>query len=189
MQARDTRALLPELVERGLTAQLVPESLVTGQLLVELDYHQSAKVTRQGAPAGSQAIEIPSVPTVDELPALVADMRRTLNTIEREVRAFSRTGQSALADSSSALQEALASVQSLAGTLERESTGTLSAARSAAESANTAMQGANALLEPGGETATELQRAIEDLAETSARLRSVAERVDRDPAVLVRGRR
>jgi hypothetical protein len=33
-----------------------------------------------------------------------------------------------------------------------------------------------------------VQRTIDDLAVTAARLRNVAERVDRDPAVLLRGR-
>jgi paraquat-inducible protein B len=33
-----------------------------------------------------------------------------------------------------------------------------------------------------------VQRTLDDLAATSARLRNLAERVDRDPSVLVRGR-
>jgi paraquat-inducible protein B len=32
------------------------------------------------------------------------------------------------------------------------------------------------------------QRAVDDLAATAARLRNIAERIDRDPSVLVRGR-
>jgi paraquat-inducible protein B len=35
---------------------------------------------------------------------------------------------------------------------------------------------------------SQLQQTVDDLAATAARLRNVAERVDRDPSVLVRGR-
>jgi paraquat-inducible protein B len=56
------------------------------------------------------------------------------------------------------------------------------------QNANIAVDGANALLDPNGHTVIQLQRAVEDLAATAARLRRFAERVDRDPAVLVRGR-
>lgn len=126
--------------------------------------------------------------TLDELPALLADLRSTLQTVQREANSISAVGRKAVTDSSSALQRTLASVQSLSQTLEREASGTLAATRTAAQSANTALEGANVLLDPYGETMLELQRAADDLAETAARLRSVAERVDRDPAVLVRGR-
>jgi paraquat-inducible protein B len=34
----------------------------------------------------------------------------------------------------------------------------------------------------------QVERAVEDLAATAARLRDLSERVDRDPAVLIRGR-
>jgi paraquat-inducible protein B len=126
--------------------------------------------------------------TLQQLPALVAEMRGTLHTIDREVRGVSGTGQQALVQSSASLQGALAAVQSLAQTLQSEGTGTLSAARTAAQSTTTAMDNAGALLDPQGETMQQLQHAMDDFAATAARLRSLSERVDRDPAVLVRGR-
>ena len=44
------------------------------------------------------------------------------------------------------------------------------------------------LLDPQGPMVSQLQQTVDDLAATAARLRNVAERVDRDPSVLVRGR-
>jgi paraquat-inducible protein B len=221
-----TRDMLPDLIERGLSAQLVAESLVTGQQVVELDFRAKDRAKRWGGPP--DVIEIPTVPspfqdlttqlqtvdiggvveslqsaldsaqtvlgnphlaaTLDQLPVLVADMRDTLHTMQREVQSFSTTGQRAVGDSSAKLQETLASVQSLARTLEHEAVGTLAATRTAAQNAGAAMDGANALLDPRGETIQQVQRTIDDLAVTAARLRNVAERVDRDPAVLLRGR-
>jgi phospholipid/cholesterol/gamma-HCH transport system substrate-binding protein len=126
--------------------------------------------------------------TIDGLPALLADLRRTVNTTEREVVGLSAAGQRALGEVVPAVQKTLASVQSLSEHLEQESTDTLGAARGVFQNASIAVDGANALLDPRGQTVIQLQRAIEDLAATAARLRRFAERVDRDPAVLLRGR-
>src|SRR6185436_19386424 len=101
---------------------------------------------------------------------------------------FSAAGQRALGEAVPALQKTLVSVQSLSEHLERESADTLGAARSVFQNANTAVDGANTLLDPRGQTVIQLQSAVEDLAATTARLRRFSERVDRDPAVLLRGR-
>ena len=45
------------------------------------------------------------------------------------------------------------------------------------------------VLDPHGRTMIQIERAVDDLAATAARLRNLAERVDRDPSVLLRGRR
>ena len=44
------------------------------------------------------------------------------------------------------------------------------------------------LLDPQGPMISQLQQTADDLAATAARLRNVAERVDRDLSVLMRGR-
>jgi paraquat-inducible protein B len=218
---------LPALVERGLSARLVMQSFVTGQLQVELDFRPDAQASRLGRSSG--AIEIPTVPspfqnltqqlegldiaaivtalqrtlgsleailanpaltrTIEDLPALLTDTRRTVNALEREVKGLSSTGQQAMAESSAALQKTLASVQTLTENLDRESASTLAQMRDTLQNANTAVEGANALLDPRGRTVMQVQDAVEDLAATAARLRALSERVDRDPSVLIRGRR
>jgi len=214
------------LVERGLSARLVLQSFVTGQLQVELDFRPELQPSRLGV--SSDVPEIPTVPspfsalaqqletldvaavvtgmqrtlasldalltnpalgkTIDELPSLVADLRRTVKTVEREAAGSSAAAQTALRDSAAALQKTLASVDTLAQNLDRETTSTLSAARGTLKSASAAFDSANGLLDPRGETVTQVQRAVDDLAATAGRLRNFAERVDRDPSVLVRGR-
>jgi paraquat-inducible protein B len=72
--------------------------------------------------------------------------------------------------------------------LDREATSTLVTVRGTFKSANTAIDGANVLLDPRGRTVIQTQRAIDDIAAAAARLRNLAERVDRDPTILVRGR-
>lgn len=126
--------------------------------------------------------------TINELPGLVSTLRHTLNTVDREVAALSGTGREAIASSAAELQKTLASVQTLAANLEREMASTLGAARGTVNSADMALDGANVLLDPSGRTLTQVQRAVDDLAAAAARLRNLAERVDRDPSVLIRGR-
>ena len=73
-------------------------------------------------------------------------------------------------------------------TLDRESTTTLTAMRGTLKRADGSLDEAHVLLDPQGPMVSQLQQTVDDLAATAARLRNVAERVDRDPSVLVRGR-
>jgi paraquat-inducible protein B len=210
----DNEVLISSLVNEGLTAQLVKQSFVTGLLSVELAFRPGAEVSRLGD-AGLP--EVPTVPgdleglakqlqTVDivatveslqrtlasaeallnspglrgaleQLPAVLSSLERTLDTTEREVAA-----------SSASLQQTLAAMGTLATTLERDGASTLAALRETLETADATLDAAHALVDPRGHTAIQVQRAVDDLAATSARLRNLAERVDRDPSVLVRGR-
>jgi paraquat-inducible protein B len=197
--------LVPSLVRDGLTAQLVMQSFVTGLLSVELAFRPGEQVSRFG---DATLPEVPSVPghfealakqleTVDiaavldslqrtltaaqpalhQLPRVLTSFERTLGTIDREVGA-----------SSASLQQTLAAARTLATTLDREGAGTLVAMRQTLGKADATLDGVHALVDPRGHTAMQVRRAVDDLAATSARLRNLAERVDRDPSVLVRGR-
>lgn len=126
--------------------------------------------------------------TIKELPALATQLRQTLKTVDGEVAALSGVARTAIADSTIALRKTTSSVQALATSLDREVAGTATLARGTLERANTAIDGANTLLDVRGRTALQVQRAVDDLAATAARLRNLAERVDRDPSVLIRRR-
>jgi paraquat-inducible protein B len=198
-------ALVPTLVREGLTAQLVRQSFVTGLLSVELAFRPGVEVSRLG---DATLPEVPTVPgdldalakqlqTVDiaavldslhrvlaaaepallQLPAVLSSAERTLNTMDREV-----------ALSSASLHDTLASIRSLAAAVERDSGSTLAALRETLERADATLEAAHTLVDPRGHNAIQVQRTLDDLAAASARLRNLAERVDRDPSILVRGR-
>jgi paraquat-inducible protein B len=210
----DSEALVASLVKEGLTAQLVKQSFVTGLLSVELAFRPGAEVSRLG---DASLPEVPTVPGdleglakqlqtvdivatveslqrtlasteallnnpglrrgLDQLPEVLSSLKSTLDTTEREVKL-----------SSSALRDTLASARALTATLDRDSAQTLAAFRETLEKTDATLEAAHALVDPRGHTAIQVQRAVDDLAATSARLRNLAERVDRDPSVLVRGR-
>lgn len=55
---------IPKLIDKGLRAQLSLESLVTGQLMIELDFHPNKPARRVGLDLGYP--EIPTIPTAFE---------------------------------------------------------------------------------------------------------------------------
>ena len=118
---------------------------------------------------------------IKDLPGAVTSIRHAAQTIDREVTQLSRAGRDDIASATAALRQTLASVQSLATDLDRETASTLGRA-------NTAIDATNAALDPNGRTMIQVQRAIDDIAATAARLRNFVDRVDRDPSILIRGR-
>ena len=122
------------------------------------------------------------------MPQITAALKQTVATVDREVTALSHTGRAALSGTEAAVHKTLASIDTLAAHLDNETASTLAALRGTLENANTTLDGTRTLVDPQGETVLQVQRAIDDLAATAARMRNFAERVDRNPSVLVRGR-
>jgi paraquat-inducible protein B len=160
--------------------------------LQEVDLAAAVRSFQQTLATVNEILTSPEVKqTIHELPLLMADLRRTVNsadrtvnTIDREVTALSREARTAIAS----LDKTLAAAQTLVADVDREATATLVTARGTFETANITFAEANALLDPRGRTMTQVQRAVDDVAVAAGRLRNFAERVDRDPSVLVRGR-
>ena len=134
-------------------------------------------------------------PALRNLPAVLSAAERTLGTMDREVVATSASVQRTLGTvdrevtaTSAGVQQTLASVRALAKAVETDSGITLAALRETLERADATLEAAHALVDPHGHNAIQVQRTLDDLAVATARLRNLAERVDRDPSVLVRGR-
>ncbi|HKA55740.1 MAG TPA: MlaD family protein [Candidatus Binatia bacterium] len=76
---RPDQKVLNALVEQGLRAQLQPESIVTGQLFVQLDFYPDAPPAQVVIDPATQLIEIPTIPTALEL--VSQTLRRAINKI------------------------------------------------------------------------------------------------------------
>jgi paraquat-inducible protein B len=216
---------IPDLVQHGLTAQLVKESFVTGLLNVELAFRPGVQTSRVG---DTRVPEVPTVPgdlealtkqlqTVDvvatleafhrtldslnailvsrevrqavkDLPEITGGLKHALATVDREVTTISRTGRNVLGRTDASLQKTLGSIDKLAIDLDSETASTLSMLRGTLANANATLDETRTILDPQGQTVLQVQRTIDDLATTAARLRNFAERVDRNPSVLLRGR-
>ena len=98
-RTESSREIIDALIEKGLRTKLINESLVTGQLAVELDFYPDSPTVFR-APPGSEYPEIPSVPSdlqkiqqvLDgmvsrleglEVEELITSAARTLDTIDR----------------------------------------------------------------------------------------------------------
>ena len=67
---RDPRSSVPRLIRHGLRAQLQLQSMVTGQLQINIDYHPDSKPRLSGLPS-----EYPEVPTIpSELERIMATL-------------------------------------------------------------------------------------------------------------------
>jgi paraquat-inducible protein B len=76
---------LDELIGRGLRTRLEMESFVTGQLVIELDFHPDAPATFWGEPGGMQ--EIPSIPSniqqvLERMQKFVTDLQAKVDVDE-----------------------------------------------------------------------------------------------------------
>ena len=73
---KNARARTKELIEHGLRAQLSVESMVTGQLMIELDFHPDTPVKLRGLDMG-----YPELPTI---PSSIEQIAETLKKVPLE---------------------------------------------------------------------------------------------------------
>jgi paraquat-inducible protein B len=199
-------------VDRGLRAQLNTQSIVTGLLFVQLDYHPDTAATFVSGP-DERAHEIPTIPTtLEQAQQVAADIinklrqvdfdafaRAVREAIEGVNRAVNAPGLQAtleaLPETLGKLDKTLASVQQLAANLD-ERTGPLVKSLQAAsdrstvavEQARETMKTVQKLADPGSPLAGQLGTVLEELRNTARSVRLLADYLERNPAALIRGR-
>jgi paraquat-inducible protein B len=192
LSAADTQpyATMAALVERGLRAQLKSGNLLTGELLVDLDFHPKsppAKLDRSGAypeipavPAQLEALTA-SVTTVLSklaalpLPELVEDLRRTVQGIDGLVT--SPDTKSAVA----ALNQAAVRLEALIGTLDQR-VGPLFVQAQSTLAAADGVVGANS------QVRYDLTALLKELTGAARSIRVFADYLERHPEALLRGK-
>jgi len=203
---------LKALVDRGLRAQLNSQSIVTGLLFVQLDYHPDTPAVFV-APAEAGLNEIPTVPTtLEQAQQAAAEIIANLKQVDFEgfgkaLRAaidglnatvnapgLQRALQS-LPETLTALNTTLASVQKLANNLDQRTGPLLMSLQQASERSTQAVEQARATLasvqniaDAGSPLAGQLVGVLEELRGTSRSIRLLADYLERNPSALVRGR-
>lgn len=184
---RDAALALPALVQRGLSAQLQMQSLLTGLLYVDLDLRPQRPGSTRGSYRG--AVEIPTTPTAiqalrSQLDGM--DFRRLaedLSAIAASARAVVAGPElkQALAD----LAQITANVKRVSGRLDQrvepladELQRTLASTRAAldrvgraAQDVGGSAQQVSALLAPDAPLVRNVQRAADEVARSAASLR------------------
>ena len=172
------RLLLDHLVEKGLRAQLRSDSVITGQLYVAMDFFPNAPaaaVNWKKTPA-----EIPTVSGgFDDLQATVLSIahkidQMPLQQIGADVATTVRTLNTTLADVDHLVQHSDRE-------LVPEAKAALSDARRTLSAAEQSLSGDSPLQ-------TDTRQAMQELARAARSLRTLADLLERDPQVMIRGR-
>ncbi len=189
--AADPEPFVAGLVERGLRAQLRIANLLTGEMLVSLDFYPDAPAATL-ATTDTRFPVLPSVPTdieaitasvtavlnkVAALPLedLVADLQGAVASIE------ALAGAPATLEAVDSLNAAAASLESLLGAVEGEVGPLLAQAESTLEAADT-------MLGPRSEVRYSVTQLLDELTRAARSIRLFADYLERHPEALIRGR-
>ncbi len=201
---RDPTAMFKRLRAAGLEAQLGTQSLVTGQLRVDLDLQPAAHTTLLGGDINGD--EIPSSPSkLENLEAEIADLplkqiadnaNRTLVSIAHVtdtlgprvgpvLDSLKGTSDSAHATMDAAHQ-AVTHIDSVAidGRVQLRDNG--DALKRVLASSDALIASLNGMTEPNSRIRDDLQAATRDLAASASSLRSFTRRIEQNPSDLLK---
>ena len=188
----DIAHALPTLIERGLTAQLGTQSLVTGQLYVDLDIRAKPKGVLHGGYRGD-ATEIPTSATAfqalkNQLESV--DLRKILDDLS-QIANSARTliaspelkqGMQDFAATAGHARKLAAQLEQRAAPLTRGAERAMASVdragdkvSSAADKVGSGADKVNVLLDPKGPLVPDLQKTLAELQRASASLREAAD--------------
>jgi len=170
------------MVANGLRAQLQSGSLVTGQLLVALDFHPEAPA--QHLTTAGPYPEIPTLPSdlekitrsvegvINKIAALpletiAAELKETVHTVNTLIK-------------SPAVGRAVTSLEGVAPLIE--------GARKTADAAATTLQSTGDLVGPNSQLRRDMTDLLRELKEAARSLRVLADYLERHPDALIRGK-
>lgn len=208
-ERRPDRKRIDDLVERGLRGQLSTESFVTGVLYIDLSMRPDTVPELQATPD----VSIPEIPTIPaaleevqakagaflarldkvDIEGLVESLKSAIASVDRVVSSRGlQTTVDGLPANLETIDEAAAQLRRTFASLEVVSEGlkakTVPRADEALVAARDTLRGVQAVVEPGSPVIHELGHTLEQLALASEAIRQLADSLDRNPGMLVRGR-
>jgi paraquat-inducible protein B len=190
-----------QLIELGLRAQLVSQSLLTGLLLVQLDLNPDIPPVFV-LPSDSPLLEIPTIPTTMQRIGAEAqhiaekladlDLERLVNAASGAFESVDRVAQSpglkdALQTLPVMLSNANGAVTDLRPMIVRARGPFLDSLEGTSASANATLKTLQVQIAPNGPLAVDLATALQELAGAAHSVRLLADSLDRNPSALVRG--
>lgn len=194
---QNSRELITLLIDRGLRAQLQLESLLTGKLFVQLDFHPDTPVNLIGI--DPRYNEIPTIPSsmeelshaLERLP-LQEIATRAMHTIEGIDRLVNSPEIPA---SITALHEALQSLKAAADSLDRTLGPATAGFSATADAARETLRRLQQVLDSVGAIAAgnspvmyDLRKTMEDLGAAARSMRVMTDYLERHPEALLRGK-
>ncbi len=200
----DDHAVMAYLVEQGLRAQLAPGNFLTGELLVELDFHKYRR--RAELSFDRHYPEIPSIPSdleglarsvsdvVDQLATVPieeigADLKSILKGIDTLVSSpDTQQSPKSLRASLDAIRSLIAKVDGEAGPLFDTLRGTLESADRALDQADATLTSAENMVGNRSQMRLGLSSTLDEIARAARSIRIFAEYLERHPEALLRGK-
>jgi len=204
-------AVVKALIDAGLRGQLNAQSLVTGLLFVELDFHPGTPV--EFAVTGGPYQEIPTVPTVlekaqsalgeiigniqqIELKPLIDNATQAMQGINKLINMpDTERAVAALDDTLAGMNEAMAALKVASLSLDKravEIAGSVaqfsSDMRFALKTMRKTLTTVDGFVEPSSPLAVRLNATLEEVSSAARSLRILADYLERNPSALVRGR-
>lgn len=167
--------IMDELIQKGLRAQLQTGSLLTGQLLIDLDFHPKNKL----ALTANHASVYPEFPTI---PSSLDQFTHSAQTI------MDKIAKLPLEELGEETTKTLQSLQ----TTSKAATDTLVSAKAALANTDKTMASAHQLLnslEPGSTTHYELDKLLQELTQTASSVKQLADYLQQHPDTLIHGKK
>ena len=171
-ESRTKKERWQNMVARGMRAQLQTGNLLTGQLLVSLDFHPDAP------PA--EIILTGSVPQIPTIPSPIEVLKAGL------MQFVHRLSSMPLEQIGANLNQTLKELSTLSGSLNEEMMPSLVATLTEAEKT---LSSADSLIAPDSETSIELKRLLFELADAAQAIRRLAEQLEEHPESLIQGKK
>ncbi len=203
---------IKEEIDRGLRAQLNAQSMVTGLLFVQLAYRPEIPPVLE-LPPDSEIAEIPTIPTtmeqlqsaaenvfhklegvdVEKLVTAVTQAVDTIKTVAAtpELKETIQTLPTTVANlnqTMTSFRELSVRLDSKSGPLFDSLKGTADKGGAAMEHARRTMQSVQQFVEPESPLSTQLTGSLQEVSEAARALRLLANLLERNPSVLVRGK-
>lgn len=166
--------MMAQLINKGLRAQLQTGSLLTGQLLVDLDFHPKSKIVL----SDNQSV-YPEFPTTA---SSLDQFTHSANIIMDKVAKLPLEDLTA---------EANKTLQSLQGT-SKAATGMLVTAQGTLDTADKTMSSAHqvlSIMEPGSTTHYELEKMLQELTQAASSVKQLTDYLEQNPDSLIRGKK
>jgi len=166
--------IMAQLINKGLRAQLQTGSLLTGQLLVDLDFHPKSKIV-----LSDNKSVYPEFPTTA---SSLDQFTHSANII------MDKIAKLPLEDLTT---EANKTLQSLQGT-SKAATGMLVTAKGTLDTADKTMASAHQVLstlEPGSTTHYELEQLLQELTQAASSVKQLTDYLEQNPNSLIRGKK
>jgi paraquat-inducible protein B len=205
---RDPRKNMAKLIEKGLRAVLAVQSYITGQLLIEVDFHPGTPVVLKNI--NKEYIEIPTIPSTSEklgealekldLTGLEKHLESTLAGVDRLVNNPDLTA------GINALKDALQDARKLVTKMERQVDPLADGAKKTvkdlgklarnlddrvsgvATGLDRTMSTARGALSEDSPLRVELENTLKELSAMSRSIRQLTDFLDQHPEALIRGK-